>query len=273
MKILHVTDLHGNLPWYHWLAREAHRYDLICLSGDLIELNDSAPQQMAAITEVLAGIRTPLAICSGNHDMVHARAQGGGALWVSDLKRDGVWVDGDRFELGGEKFYCHRWNEPIPHAESEEIWITHAPPEWSVVSWGGRGGDLGDHEFALVCRAMRGPRIALCGHAHTPPGWTALVGRTQAFNPGHATNAPEPAHIVLDLSLGVAIRHYLGRPPAAVQIERPTARDILRKRSPQDLDRLLDLTVQNQKAEGHVLTAEENAEVRRRLRKLAFGDE
>lgn len=273
MKLLHVTDLHGNMGWYSWLAREASKYDLVCISGDLIHLDDSAPCQIAAITKSLAGISTPLAICSGNHDTVRAQTRDEGVLWVSDLKRDGVWVDGDHFELDGRKFYCHPWNEPIPHAETGEIWIVHAPPEWSVVSWGGFSGEQGDHEFAQVCRAMRGPRIALCGHAHNSPAWNAMMGRTHVFNPGHATDSPVPAHIVLDLSLGVATRYFPGRPPVIVPIGSASAMGILRKRSPEDLERLIDLTVQNQKAEGYVLTEEEIAEVRRRLCKLAFGDE
>lgn len=99
------------------------------------------------------------------------------------------------------------------------------------------------------------------------------MGRTRVFKPGHATDALETAHIIPDLSLGVAIRRIFEGAHSAVQIDRTSTRDILRKRSPQDLDRLIDLTMQNQKAEGHVLTAEEIAEVRRRLRKLAFGDE
>ena len=273
MKILHVTDLHGNLPWYHWLAREAPKYDLVCISGDLINLDDFARRQILEVTKVLAEIRTPLAICSGNHDTIHAKTRGEGAFWVSDLKRDGVWVDGDRFEMGGHKFYCHQWNEPIPHAERGEIWIIHAPPEWSVVSWGGWSGEVGDPEFAQVCRAMRGPRIALCGHAHTPPAWSAMVGRTHVFNPGHAGRALVPAHIVIDLSLGVATRYYSERPTDMAPIGSMSARDVLRKRSPEDLERLLDHAVQNQKAEGYVLTPEEIAEVRRRLHKLAFGEE
>jgi Icc-related predicted phosphoesterase len=273
MKILHVTDLHGELPWYQWLAREAHKFDLVCLSGDLIHLDDSASRQIAEVTRVLREIRTPLAICSGNHDTVHAQARDEGAYWVSDLKREGVWVDGDRFELGGRKFYCHPWNEPFPSAQADEIWIVHTPPEWSVVSWGGNYGEVGDHEFAQLCRAMRGPKIVLCGHAHTPPAWSAMVGRTQVFNPGDAAGESVPAHIVLELSLGVAHRHYPGRPQGLVPICPVEPRDILRKRSPEELERLIDLTVQNRKAEGHVLTVDEIAEVRRRLRKLAFGEE
>jgi len=273
MKILHVTDLHGNVPWYHWLARESPNYDLVCISGDLIYLDDSAPRQIAEIIKVLAKIRTPLAICSGNHDTIDAETRGEGALWVNDLKREGVWVDGEHFELGGHKFYCHPWNPPFPSAKPDEIWIVHTPPEWSVVSWGGNYGDMGDPEFAQLCGMMRGPRMALCGHAHNPPAWNAMMGRTHVFNPGHASGASVPAHIIFDLSLGVATRYYPDRPHAIVPIGSVSAKDILRKRSSEDLERLIDLTVQNQKAEGHVLTSEEIAEVRRRLRELAFGDE
>jgi predicted MPP superfamily phosphohydrolase len=75
LKILLVSDLHFQKPWFLWLAKEASQYDLVCISGDLL---DGFNEDTSVLDQVLwllkewkplclnAGI--PLAISSGNHD-------------------------------------------------------------------------------------------------------------------------------------------------------------------------------------------------------------
>jgi Icc-related predicted phosphoesterase len=212
MRILHCTDFHANLGWFHWLAQAAPHYDLVCLSGDLLDMGfpKTIPHQQAEIKAVLGAIATPLAICSGNHDMVHSEHHPEGALWVRDLKRQNVWVDGDRFRLGGHHFHCQSWNEPIPPARSGEIWIIHAPPEGCAVAVSKYAGDVGDFEFSQLCLNAGGPRLALCGHVHSPQRWHSLVGVTRIFNPGCNATDPWPAHVVFDLAAGTATRRLHG---------------------------------------------------------------
>lgn len=82
MRVLHVTDLHFSKPWFEWLLRNAIRYDLVCISGDLFDLcgpefihNDGGEviaQQSEWLTDWMRAYvketPTPLALCSGNHD-------------------------------------------------------------------------------------------------------------------------------------------------------------------------------------------------------------
>lgn len=267
MKLLHLTDLHGHLPWYHFLAREASKYNLVCISGDLIELDDSAPGQIAAVTDILASIRCPIAICSGNHDTIHAKHSPMGQYWVADLKREGVCVDKGQTKSGDWLVYCHPWLEPMRTAGPREIWLAHAPPERTATSQHAlSGADSGDHEFAELCRTGAGPAIALCGHAHHPRHWHATLGRTLVLNPGRSTDPRTPAYIVLDLERKTATRHFPELEPETIQLPGQRAGRIHRRRTAEQIEFLLALAISNQRAEGIHMTVAEIEETRRRLR-------
>jgi hypothetical protein len=38
MRILHVSDFHFNKRWFDWLATQAPECDLICHTGDFLDL-------------------------------------------------------------------------------------------------------------------------------------------------------------------------------------------------------------------------------------------
>ncbi len=273
MKILHVSDLHSNPAWFAWLARVAAGYDLVCIAGDLLDAGqpDTIADQMRDIAAALGQISTKLAICSGNHDMVHADGDDHSALWVRALVRQGVWSDGDRFELFGRKFYCHPWIGPTPGASAGDIWIIHSPPEGTATSRN-HGGDFdhGDFEFAELCKAGRGPSIALCGHTHHPISWHATIGGTLILNPGYSRDPAVPAHIVVDLVARTATRHMPGCESESIRLPvRSVAQQVLGRRTLAEIDSLLALTASNQRAEGIHLTTVEMEEARRRLRALA----
>ncbi|MFZ5497219.1 MAG: metallophosphoesterase family protein [Verrucomicrobiota bacterium] len=273
MKILHCSDLHGVFPWYEWLVREAPGYDLVCLAGDLLDAGSpgTIPDQMRDISVILGRVRTAMAICSGNHDMVHAVDSGPSALWVQDLRRPGVWTDGDRCERQGRRFYCHPWVLPVPVASAGDIWIIHSPPEGTATSQAdGSDYDHGDFEFSELCQSGRGPAIALCGHIHEPRSWNATMGRTLVLNPGWSRDPLVPAHIVLDLSQRTATRHFPEHPPETVRLPGPTAAEILGNRTSSQIESLLATTVSNQQAEGIPMTPEEIEETRLRLRRLLY---
>ena len=273
MKILHVSDLHSHPAWFAWLARVAAGYDLVCITGDLLDGGqpDAIFDQMREISAAISRISTPIAICSGNHDMVHAKGDDPAALWVRDLVRPGVWADGDHFELFQRKFYCHPWIGPIPGASAGDIWIIHSPPEGSATSRS-RGGDFdqGDFEFAELCKAGRGPMIALCGHVHEPRGWHATVGRTLIINPGCSRDPAVPAHVILDLAARTATRHLPGHATETIRLPDPTAGQVLKNRTVAEVETLLATTVSNQRAEGFRMTPEEIEETRRRLMRLLY---
>lgn len=275
MRLLHCTDFHANFDWYRWLAQTAPAFDLVCLSGDLLHLSSPhpIPCQIAEIKTILGSIRTPLAVCSGNHDTIHAEGDGEGKFWINDLRRKNVWVDGDRFNLGGYAFCCHPWNEPIRPAMPSEIWIIHSPPEGCPAARGESSlASFGDEEFASICRKGHGPRLALCGHVHAPFSWHAEMGVTRVFNPGCATKAPWPSHVIFDLEIGTATRRCHSQQNEIISFLQKTPHELLRNISDERLEEILRVSVLNLRIEGCALTSSEIEECCRQLRKIARGE-
>jgi predicted phosphodiesterase len=99
MRILHVTDFHFNKRWFDWLAAEAPDCDLICHTGDFLDVfaNVPVPVQIRQVSRWLARVRRPMVFCSGNHDVLLRHAPPGGCA-TAVSKTDGQdWGD---FELG-----------------------------------------------------------------------------------------------------------------------------------------------------------------------------
>lgn len=196
MRILHLTDLHGRRAWYRWLIHAAVSYELICLTGDLIDHERDVPY----VRRALRRLRAPLALCSGNHD---------DCLDLNSLRAERTeptWVDGERFDFGGAQFRSLGWGEPLPRGKVVEVWLTHAPPRGTGTAWTRHGIDFGDAEFRDVCAAGAGPAIALTGHVHEPAAHCARIGRTLVLNPGWAGESKLPNFEMLDFKRG-AVRH------------------------------------------------------------------
>ena len=265
-KILHCADLHGNLDWYYWLREVAPGFDLVCLAGDLLDqrAGDSLRRQIAQVSTLLGSFPAPLALCSGNHDVVPDDGAMPGTAWLHKLRGPRCWVDGARWTWLGHEFRCLGWNSPVPAASPGEIWITHAPPEYSAAGTNRRGQDFGDFEFGTSCRRRRGPRLALCGHVHEPRGWHDRVGPTLILNPGGSPGVPFPNHFVLDLDRGEAEWRSFRRVRHAVNLERRSAPTLAGRSEPQLLA-LLEQVLASQRLDRIFLTHHEINLVRQRL--------
>jgi len=203
MRLLHCSDFHGNARWFDWLVEAAVSFDLVCLTGDHLDLLDlqHIEGQIHTVKAALGRITTPVALCSGNNDAFSgppAPPSLHHAAWLSELRRRGVWVDGDAFEIGGIQARCIAWNAPLPAASGGEIWLYHAPPAQTPLAVDQWGGDSGDEILGEVCRAGRGPGLLLCGHQHAPRQWFYYPGRTWCLNPGCSRDAAVPNHIVVN---------------------------------------------------------------------------
>jgi Icc-related predicted phosphoesterase len=80
------------------------------------------------------------------------------------------------------------------------IWVHHAPPDASPISWGG-ARSFGDAELSAWI-AKYAPDIVFSGHVHQSPfirdgSWVDRIGSTWVFNAGHQFGAP-PAFIIVD---------------------------------------------------------------------------
>lgn len=220
MKILYVADLHYSLKQFDWLLANAGPYDIAAIGGDLLDVGGvlDPDVQIVVIERYLKRLRckTCLLVVSGNHD-ADARNPAGEwfAKWLIRARGDGLFVDGDEVILPEATVtLCPWWDGPVSRAELEQflsqaasrvtgkwIWIHHAPPDQSPVSWTGRkfAGD----KYLVEWIGRFGPDLVLCGHIHNAPfypdgSWIDRIGKTWVFNPGRQIGAC-PTSIVFDL--------------------------------------------------------------------------
>jgi predicted MPP superfamily phosphohydrolase len=73
MRILLVSDLHYALKQLDWVVSVAGEYDLVVAAGDLLDISSivEPDAQIAMMLEYLSRVaaKTPLVVCSGNHDL------------------------------------------------------------------------------------------------------------------------------------------------------------------------------------------------------------
>jgi Icc-related predicted phosphoesterase len=222
MRVLAVADIHYALRQFDWLASVAGQFDAVVLAGDLLEISSAVDRraQIVVVRAYLSDIasRTRLIVCSGNHDLDAADADGErSAHWMRDLGEIGVASDGGSVSLDGTLLTaCGWWDGAGMRASIEAqlslaaktaehfdrwVWVYHAPPAGRPVSWAG-SRHYGDPALPDWIARFK-PDIVLCGHVHTAPfvvggGWADRMGGTWVFNAGHQIG-PVPAHMVLDL--------------------------------------------------------------------------
>ena len=226
MKILIAADLHYALKQYDWLKSVAGDFDLMVLAGDLLEISSSVERRaqiivVRAYLEDLAS-RTRVVVCSGNHDLDNRNEDGELiARWVEQLNDIGVVSDWGSLNVDGTLITVCPWWDGAATRErigrqlavdaqkprSRWVWVYHAPPAESPVSWSGRRHH-GDEALTGWIRQYA-PDFVLSGHVHQSPfvdggSWADRIGSTWVFNSGQQIG-PTPANIALHLTQGEAI--------------------------------------------------------------------
>jgi len=226
MRLLLVADLHYSLPQFDWVAGIAADFDAVILAGDHLDTAAVADirAQSVVVRKYFERLRsqTRLLICSGNHDLDSRDATGEKiARWLKGQQNPGVLSDGDSVVLDAALFtICPWWDGPLTRAQIGEqlaaaaaqrtgswIWVHHAPPDKSPISWGGKRY-FGDVELREWIEQYQ-PDIVVSGHVHQSPfvndgSWVDRIGSTWVFNAGHQYGAP-PAHIMMDTTVGEAV--------------------------------------------------------------------
>jgi Icc-related predicted phosphoesterase len=220
MKLLVVADIHYSLKQFDWLLSVGPDFDAVVLAGDLLELSSSVPRSAQTVVvrtylEQIAEV-TRVIVCSGNHDLDATHASGElTADWMQDLDLLDVVADGHSTRIGQTLITaCPWWDGPETQAaiarqlasaalEPHErwIWVYHAPPIDSPVSWGGKRS-FGD-ECLVRWIGEFSPDLVVSGHVHNSPfigggSWADRIGSSWVFNTGQQIG-PVPAHIVFDL--------------------------------------------------------------------------
>ena len=217
MRLLLVADLHYSLPQFDWVLEMAPDFDLVVLAGDHLDVSSivDGSAQSVVIRKYFSRLRakTRLLICSGNHDLDSKNEAGEKvAKWLGAAQNEGVLSDGESFVLDETLFtICPWWDGPVVRAgitaqlaeaaakrTKQWIWIYHAPPAQSPISWGG-SRYFGDVELREWIEQYR-PDIVLSGHVHQSPfipdgSWVDRIGDTWVFNAGNQSGSL-PTHII-----------------------------------------------------------------------------
>jgi len=220
MKLIFLADLHFSLKQYDWLLARSSDYDLTVIGGDLLDISAALDiDTQIPVIEKYFGLITKnskLVVSSGNHDGDSRNAGDESiAQWLQDSRMDGLYVDGDSFDLQNTRVtVCPWWDGDLSRGELEQqleceaaakperwIWIHHAPPEGSRTSWTGRKSIGDPHLRKWIDRFQ--PDMVLSGHIHNAPfaepgSWIDRIGRTWVFNTGRQTGS-QPTTLTIDL--------------------------------------------------------------------------
>ena len=179
--------------------------------------------QIVVVTEYLRRLSeiTQVFVCSGNHDL-DAEGPGGERIagWLARLGVAGVVRDGQAVIIGETLISCFPWWEGTETREAiavqmardaarrtgKWIWVHHAPPRDSLVSWGGKRS-YGDQVLSDWI-AEFSPTLVLSGHVHQAPfvsggGWVDRIENTWVFNMGQQIGEA-PTHVIIDTEAGGA---------------------------------------------------------------------
>lgn len=225
MNILLVADLHYALKQFDWIMSVAPDHDAVVIAGDLLETCSIVPQdaQIVVVTEYLRRLSgvTRVFVCSGNHDL-DAEGPGGEriAAWLASLGVSGVVRDGQAVMIGDTLLSCFPWWDGAATRASIAaqlaadsmrrtgawIWVHHAPPSGSPVSWNGMRS-YGDQALSDWIAEFL-PTLVLSGHVHEAPfvaggGWADRIEDTWVFNAGQQPG-DAPTHVIIDTDAGGA---------------------------------------------------------------------
>lgn len=219
-RILAVSDIHANWDWFGWMSRHAHRFDLICLGGDLCEIFTQRMTLGAQRREVLRQIALiaapgiPIAVAEGNHDAVDpgwlrpapgldsviwpgfsGEVAAGDRRLILTVCPDTYFGSSDTDRVVGDLFRVGavaRDREGLPW-----LVIHHEPPDATPICAGMAGSSALNH---LVL--SRRPDLVICAHNHEAPfekhlggHWHCRIGPTLLVNAGQWRKRRWPCHL------------------------------------------------------------------------------
>jgi len=194
MRILLLSDLHGDHGPLLRLLAERRDFELVLIAGDLTEFGGEREAR-----EILAPLRAsglPLAAVSGNCDREGVR------LWLEEagLSAEGRCLTLDGLRIAGAGGGLHRHGlTPFEPTEDELeanlegalgsctgegrplLVLTHTPPNGTALDRRGNS-HVGSHAFRSIL-ASRVPLLWVSGHIHEARSLSVL-GATTLVNPG-----------------------------------------------------------------------------------------
>lgn len=193
-RIIHISDLHGNVKFIASIAGQIKSADLVALSGDLT--NFGGKRQAAGIVDAVREINPRVIAVPGNCD------RDGVSRYIEET---GISVDCKALEIGGyriagmggslpapvpmpcvytEEQFTDRFHELSVKCTSPDILVIHQPPVDSNLDKVNSGAHVGSRAVRSYIEASEAI-ICLTGHIHESVG-VDTIGDTTVVNPGPA---------------------------------------------------------------------------------------
>lgn len=197
MKLLHCSDLHFTQSWYTWITTQQESYDVICLTGDFLDMTQVTPihEQILWVRSWFSSITKPIFVCSGNHDFDEKDS----VEWLRNIPN--VYADGMIKTIDGIKFGC------IPYLATDydsfeacNVLLAHVPPAKTKTAMDRKKKqDWGDRDLArLLTHRLLQPKVLLCGHVHEPFAVKDKINECIIHNNGLTCTTLIPLHTILN---------------------------------------------------------------------------
>lgn len=187
MKILALTDIHGQIRNISQLADVAAGCDAIVLAGDITDFGDY--HDACSVISALGHFGIPVLGVCGNCDfppVQDALAREGENLVQRPVEINGIVFKGLPFYRRQDEPVIELPRSPSGTCEKKLVLVTHQPPWHTRVD----RTLLGRHTGNLAirdCIEMYHPILVISGHIHEAAG-TDTLGSTVLVNPGPFRN-------------------------------------------------------------------------------------
>ncbi|HMK54025.1 MAG TPA: metallophosphoesterase [Methanobacteriaceae archaeon] len=194
MKILAVTDMHGNFkPLVDYLKK--NQVDLVILAGDITHFGP--PDLGEEILNEICSYGTPVMVIPGNCDLesIHGEIERSNAINIharnTVVKNMGICGFGGsnptpfNTPLEFEEVEIYDEAKKVMEGIKEEkitLLVTHAPPYDTKTDLLPSGEHAGSKSLRRVIEELQ-PTLNICGHIHESRGMDK-IGKTQVVNPG-----------------------------------------------------------------------------------------
>lgn len=194
MKVVVLTDIHGDLEFLTMIKEDLKLADLVMLSGDITHFGKR--KQITIITEAIKSFNSNIIAIPGNCDYPEVNQ----FLVENTLSLDcRYFVLNNHFFMGvGGSLPCpgrtpNEYSEEEFSVMLEEtvaantyahpiVLMTHQPPFNTKTDQMSDGFHLGSHSIRHFIEKYQ-PLVCFCGHVHESDG-IDIIGKTTIINPG-----------------------------------------------------------------------------------------
>jgi hypothetical protein len=211
MKLLCVTDLHGNAAALRRILDAAGPVDLVLLGGDLTTFG--APDDAEALVAQAGKAGCPVLAVAGNCDSaaidrrlkktgagLHGRGVVAGELGIHGLSAIPPWRDGMYQFTEQELAEALRRGHAEVSGAGRHVVLAHAPPRNGSLDRTALGQHVGSVALMEFIERVQ-PDLVVCGHVHEARGVEKL-GKTRVVNCGPAASG---FYAVAEAGEGIAV--------------------------------------------------------------------